>query len=168
MVIWSEWSGLARTRLPYIPPMRNRRAGATAGTVDPRFPLSRRTLVRVCLLAAALWMAWAFVQEGWTASRLSAQALDLRTRNAALEAQNQQYVRDISTVDSGGASEEVARENGYAKPGEHVYVVGAPSPGPAAAPPPPAAHAVVTIHATSAGPLDGLSRWWSGLWPHRG
>ena len=147
--------------------MRNRRAGATAGTVDPRFSLSRRTLVRAGLLVLALWMAWAFVQEGWTASRLSAQAAELRARNAALDAQNQQYMRDISTVESGGASEEVARENGYAKPGEHVYVVGAPTPGAAAPPsPPPAAHPVVTIHATSSGPFDGLGRWWSSLWPH--
>ena len=145
--------------------MRNRRAGATAGTVDPRFPLSRRTLTRAAILVAVLWMAWAFVQEGWTASRLSAQASELRQRNAALDAQNQQYMRDIATVESGGASEEVARENGYAKPGEHVYVVGSPAPvaSPAASAP-PGPHAVVTIHATSAGPFDGLVRWWSSLW----
>lgn len=167
--------------------MRQRRAGATAGTIDPRFPLSRRLLTRVAIALAVLWMAWAFAQEGWTASRLNAQAADLRQRNAALEAQNQQYSRDIATVQSGAASEEVARENGYTKPGEHVYVVGSPAPvgspaagtggvagagsGSGAAPSAGAAAAATVPHAVvrnaSPGPFDGLARWWASLWTKR-
>lgn len=121
-------------------------------------------------------MAWAFADEAWTASRLSNQAADLRHRNAALQSQNEQYQRDIATVESGAAAEEVARQNGYARPGERIYVVGSPPPAPGStgaggvsspAPPasPPARVRVGTV--ASGGPLDGLGRWWSALWTRR-
>jgi len=156
----------SRARLLNNLPMRQRRAAATAGTVDSRFPVSNRVLTRVVVVGAALWMVWAFGQEAWAAHRLEAQASDLRQRNAALAAQNQSYSRDIATVQSGGASEEVARENGYARPGEHVYVVASPTPGAAAGaattvtPPRPA----VNVVNASPGAFDGIVRWWNGLW----
>ena len=139
--------------------MRRTRPGVTAGTIQARLPLSGRTLTRAAIVAAALWMAWAFAQEAWTAHRLSAQVAALHQQNAALASQNQSYARDISTVQSGGASEEVARENGYAKPGEHVYVVASPTPagtGGTVVPRPS-----VQVVNTSAGPFDGVARWWS-------
>lgn len=107
-------------------------------------------------------MAWAFGQEAWTAHRLSAEAADLRHQNTALSAQNRSYERDIATVQSGGASEEVARQNGYARPGEHVYVVASPPAGGTAAPASPPPNNVRVVN-TSVGPFDGLIAWWKGL-----
>jgi cell division protein FtsB len=147
--------------------MRQRKAAATAGTVNSRFPVSSRALTRLVVVSAALWMVWAFGQEAWAAHRLNAQAADLRQANAALAAQNQAYARDIATVQSGAASAEVARQNGYAKPGEHVYVVASPTPGApsvgAAASTAPAHPAVQVVNA-SPGAFDGVVRWWNGLW----
>lgn len=157
--------------------MRQRRPAATAGIVNSRFALSSRALTRVVILGASLWMAWVFAQEAWTAHRLDTQAAELLHRNAALAGQNESYGRDIQTVQSGGASEEVARQNGYAKPGERVYVVASPTPGALAGPgggatagggraagssPTP-----VKVVNTSPGAFDGLVRWWSELWRHR-
>ena len=69
------------------------------------------------------------------------------------------YRRDILAVQTGSAAEEVARQNGYSRPDEHLYLVSAPpAPTPSAAPPPPA-H--VQDKSTSA--LDTLRAWWSGL-----
>ena len=99
---------------------------------------------------AAVWVVWAFAQEAWTAHALNRQVADMRQRNAALERQNDDYRRDISAVRSGAAAEEVARQNGYARPSEKVYVVGNPPP----APPP----ALVRMEKTP-GPLDGLAAW---------
>ena len=100
--------------------MRHRRVETTAGVVDAHPLDARRLLTRVGIAALVLWIVVAFAQEAWTANRLSAQAADLRQRNAALQAQNAEYRRDITTVQSGAAAEEVARSNGYSRPDEHV------------------------------------------------
>lgn len=154
-----------------ITAMRQRRAGATAGTVSPRFQASRRALARGAVVVLVAWLGWAFADEAWTASRLAAQASDLRHRNAVMQAQNDQYQRDIATVESGAAGEEVARENGYAKPGEHIYVVATPAPAAPASPGPGGApstsRAEVTVHGAAPGPFDRLGRWLSSLWTRR-
>ena len=124
--------GTALTSLP----MRHRRVQSTAGVVDGRSLSGRRWLVRAGLLVFVLWVGWAFAQEAWTANQLGAQASDLRQRNAALQSQNADYRRDIATVQSGAAAEEVARSNGYSKPDEKVYVVSQPAGAPAQAAPP--------------------------------
>ena len=69
--------------------------------------------------------------------------------------------RDIVAVQSGSAAEEVARQNGYSRPDEHLYLVSAP---PAPTPVPTAAPARVQDKSTSA--LDALRAWWSHLWSH--
>lgn len=107
--------------------MRHRRVEATAGIVNARALSSRRLLVRGGAVLVAAWIALAFAQEAWTAHRLAAQAADLGRRNAAIAAQNQEYRRDIATVNSGAAAEEVARSNGYSKPDEKVFVVASPA-----------------------------------------
>ncbi len=145
--------------------MRQRRAGATAGTLKSRFPLSKQLLMRAALAMAVVWMASAFAQEAWTAYRLGADATALRQHNAALAAQNQSYARDIASVKSGAAAEEVARQNGYARPGEHVYVVATPPPAAAAAPVAgPAPTSVDTAKVVNSSPslLDVIGRWLAG------
>lgn len=109
----------------------------------------------------ALWICWAFAQEAWTANRLNAQASELRQRNAALQAQNEDYKRDIATVQSGAAAEEVARSNGYSKPDEKVYVVSQPAGmAPAAAP--------VKVHQASPSFGEAVQSWLAGLLHRRG
>jgi len=143
--------------------MRQRRVGATSGTVDRALAPSRRLLLRAGIVVLAGWAVVAFAQEAWTANRLAATASDLRDRNAQLQAQNEDYQRDIMAVKSGSAAEEVARQNGYSRPDEHLYLVSAPPPA-APAPAPRPAH--VQDQSTSA--LDALRAWWNGLWHHGG
>lgn len=138
--------------------MRHRRVEATAGVVDARSILGRRTLVRAGLLLIAAWIVVAFAQEAWTANRLSAQASELRHRNAALASQNADYERDIATVQSGAAAEEVARSNGYSKPDEKVYVVAQPTSAPLPLPAP-----AVPVQQASPSFGDALRGWWGGL-----
>jgi cell division protein FtsB len=142
--------------------MRQRRVGATAGTVDRALAPSRRLLLRAGVVVLVAWAVIAFAQEAWTANRLAAGASALRDQNAQLQEQNDAYRRDILAVQTGSAAEEVARENGYSRPDEHLYLVSAPpAPTPTAAPPPPA-----RVQDKSTGALDALRAWWSGLRGH--
>ena len=141
--------------------MRQRRVGATSGTVDRALAPSRRVLLRAGLAVLAAWGVIAFAQEAWTANRLAADAAALHGRNAVLQSQNDDYLRDILAVRSGGAAEEVARQNGFSRPDEHLYLVSAPPPQ-AAAPPP----ARATVHDQSSSPLDAIRAWWNALWRH--
>ena len=139
--------------------MRQRRVGATSGTVDRALAPSRRLLIRAAVAALVAWAVFAFAQEAWTANRLAAGAAALRDQNAQLRKQNDAYQRDILAVKSGSAAEEVARQNGYSRPDEHLYLVSTPpAPTPMATPTP----ARVQDKSTSA--LDELKAWWSGLW----
>ena len=142
--------------------MRHRRVEATAGVVDARSLIGRRMLTRLAVLLVAIWVAWAVAQEAWTANRLAAQASELRQRNAALQAQNADYRRDIGTVQSGAAAEEVARSSGYSRQDEKVYVVSSP------AAPAPIASPSVAVQQTSPSFGDALRAWWSGLFGRRG
>ncbi|TMF91994.1 MAG: hypothetical protein E6I08_00930 [Chloroflexi bacterium] len=139
--------------------MRQRRVGATSGTVDRALAPSRRMLLRAAVAALAGWAVIAFAQEAWTANRLAAGAAALRDQNTQLQEQNDAYRRDILAVQTGSAAEEVARQNGYSRPDEHLYLVSAPpAPTPSAAPPPPA-----NVQDKSTSALDTLRAWWSGL-----
>ena len=140
--------------------MRQRRVGATSGTVDRALAPSRRVLLRAGLAALAAWAAVAFAQEAWSANRLNADAAALQSRNAVLQSQNSDYRRDIMAVQSGGAAEEVARQNGYSRPDEHLYLVSAPPPQPVVTAPTPRP---ATVQDHSSSPLDALRAWWNGL-----
>ena len=143
--------------------MRQRRVGATSGTVDRALAPSRRVLVRAGVAVLAAWAVFAFAQEAWTANRLNAEAAALHSRNALLQSQNDDYQRDILAVQSGGAAEEVARQNGYSRPDEHLYLVSAPPPQPVATAPAPKP---ATVHDQSSSPLDALRAWWNGITRH--
>jgi cell division protein FtsB len=118
-------------------------------------------LLRTGLVLLAAWAVFAFAQEAWTANRLAADAAALHGRNAALQSQNDDYRRDILAVQSGGAAEEVARQNGFSRADEHLYLVSAPPPRAASPTPVPA-----RVHDQSSSPLDAFRAWWNGLWSH--
>jgi cell division protein FtsB len=116
--------------------MRYAEALTPPGTARPRTLGLRRWFVTILVLAAAAWAVWAYAQEAYIAHRLASQASDLRRQNALLAAQNQGYHRDIQAISNGTADEEEARQNGYSRPYEKVYLVTqppSPSPSPAAA-----------------------------------
>ena len=101
---------------------------------------ARRTIVLVVALAAGGWAGLAYAQEAYLGHRLSQQVSDLRTQNLTLAAQNKGYSRDIAAIKNGSADEEEARQNGYSKPYERVYLVaGTPSPAPPSPKPSPKA-----------------------------
>jgi cell division protein FtsB len=114
--------------------MRTRRALATRGTLNVRGHLSSETVVLAAMALVALWLLWSLAQAVAVDWWLNRQVADLQAQNADLQATNQAYRRDIAAVSSGAAVEEDARLNGYARPGEHLYLVGQP-----ATPPRPAA-----------------------------
>ncbi|MDQ6771596.1 MAG: septum formation initiator family protein [Candidatus Dormibacteraeota bacterium] len=100
----------------------------------------------MALVVIGVWMAVAFLQEVRFTRDLSSQAAGLRRQNAAITGQNGAYRHDIAASASGAAAEEEARQNGYSRPGEKVYIVaGAP-----AASPPPA-----PVKTTPTGPTSG-------------
>lgn len=109
--------------------MRQTIALAPPGAPRPRLLTARRTIFISVALCAVVWAAFGYAQEAYLGHKLGQQVSDLRRQNAALSAQNQGYRRDISAINNGSADEEEARQNGYSKPNERVYLVtGTPSP----------------------------------------
>lgn len=95
----------------------------------------RHLVMFAVFIVVALWVGWAFLQEGILSHKLSQQAADLRHQNAVLAAQNVGYKKDVKAITSGSANEEEARLNGYAKPNEKTFLVTTP---PSPSPTPPA------------------------------
>ncbi len=96
---------------------------------------------------------WSFAQEVYVSHQLSEQASALRRQDAALQAENDGYRRDIAAMASGAAAEEEARLNGYARGDEKLYLVSAPPPEPAPA------RATVKVESAHDNPLESFSRW---------
>jgi cell division protein FtsB len=120
--------------------MRHSKAIVAAGSARTSAHGVRRTLVVAVVLVLATWTAYAFVQEAYIGHKLSQQVVDLHGQNTALAAENNGYRQDVQSMTSGAADEEEARQSGYARAAEHLYlVIAAPSPTPvtpAAAPAP--------------------------------
>jgi cell division protein FtsB len=115
--------------------MRHRKASAIYGIVNQRVRLSRERLVLVALAVAATWLIWSFAQEVLVTRDLARQATQLRQQDAAIQAENRGYQRDIAASSSGAAAEEEARGDGFSKPKEKLYMIGAsPAATPAHAP----------------------------------
>jgi cell division protein FtsB len=111
--------------------MRHRKASAIYGIVNQRLRVSHQTLILAVLAVAATWLVWSFAQEVLLSHGLARQAASLRQQNAALQAENHGYQRDIVASTSGAAAEEEARGDGYSKLKEKLYVVGSsPAPTP--------------------------------------
>jgi cell division protein FtsB len=136
------------------------------------------------------WGVWAFGSELLLNLRLDAQVHSLQRENAQLTVANAQTREQLQAAASPSSLEEVAREQGYARQNEQVYVIVTPaaSPGssPAAAlPRAPAKHMAsgtamssasvrsvkgkpaVQSHSRAggiAGLWDAFLGWWRNLW----
>src|SRR2546430_13407748 len=111
--------------------MRQRRASASYGTVNRRMRLSHETILLAVMALVGLWMLGSLVQAIALNQTLNHQAAELRQQNASLRSTNDSYRRDIAAVSSGAAAEEEARQNGYARSNEKVYIISSPRPTPA-------------------------------------
>jgi len=113
--------------------MRHSKATVAAGSVRSSGRGVRRTIIVAVVAVIALWVAYAFAQEAYIGHKLSQQVADLHQQNSRLAAENKGYRKDVLSTTSGAANEEAARQNGYARPGERVYLITeAPSPSPSA------------------------------------
>jgi cell division protein FtsB len=113
--------------------MRHSKAIVAASSVRTSGHGVRRTIIVAVVAVVALWTAYAFAQEAYVGHKLSQQVADLHRQNALLAAENHGYHKDVQSLTSGAANEEEARQNGYARPGEKLYLITeAPSPTPVA------------------------------------
>ena len=120
--------------------MRHSKATVAAGSVRSSGRAVRRTIIVAVVAVVAVWVAYAFAQEAYIGHKLSQQVADLHQQNSRLAAENKGYRKDVLSTTSGAANEEAARQSGYARPGERVYLITeapSPSPSPPAATPAP-------------------------------
>ena len=108
--------------------------------------------------------------------RLNSQVQALRAENAQLAQSNAQTRTELATAASAAAMEESARQQGYYKPGEQVYVIVQPSPSagasvgaPAAASAGASAKATAATDARTEGTGNGtlwgtIIKWWRSVW----
>ncbi|MDQ6692377.1 MAG: hypothetical protein M3Z13_06375 [Candidatus Dormibacteraeota bacterium] len=106
--------------------MRRITTTSTVGKVNVPTPLSKEFALLAVLLAAVAWVGYAFAQEVFLNHRLNAQAAGLRQQNSIIATQNEGYRRDLMASAAGAAADEDARQHGYARSDERVYVVGRP------------------------------------------
>lgn len=106
--------------------MRYAAALTPPGTPRPRTFGVRKPLFFVLFLVAAAWALYGYAQEAYIGHHLAQQVADLRNQNALITAQNDGYKKDIQGISNGSADEEEARQNGYSKPGEKVFLITAP------------------------------------------
>jgi len=149
--------------------MRRTNTVTRVGKVNMPAPFSKEFALLVVLVAVVVWVAVAFAQEVLFTQQLKAQAAQLQRQNAAIAAANGGYRRDLSASSAGATADEDARQHGYARPDERVYVVGGPAP----AASPAAAKPVTGVSARTKGNVGGanglwqsLGRWIADLW-HR-
>jgi cell division protein FtsB len=119
-----------------------------------RFPITRERVIFFTIVATGIWMAWSLAQEIALTRQLSHDAAQLQQQNAWLRSSNTDYRRDIASVSSGASSEQDARQGGYARPGEKVYLV--------TTPPPSTQQAPAAAPSTPANPLAALWSWLTG------
>lgn len=117
--------------------MRHSKAIAATGTLRTNAFGVRQVIILIAAAVALVWAGAAFAQEAWVSHGLSQEVAAIRQQNAQLAAQNQGYRKDVQTMTSGAADEEEARQNGYARANERLYLV-APPPTPSPAPSPKA------------------------------
>lgn len=140
--------------------MRQRRASASHGTLNRRRTVSPQMLLAGGVAVVCLWLISSLIQELALSRSLSQQAADVSAQNAALSAGNDGYQREIAALSSGAAAEEEARQDGYARSDEKLYIITTPppptpTPAPARAKSPPS-------RPHKGGPLDGIWRFLTG------
>lgn len=146
--------------------MRRINTTAKVGKVNMPAPLSKEFALLVLLVAAALWVAFAFAQEVLFTNQLNAQASDLRRQNALIASANDGYRRDLSASTAGATADEDARAHGYARSDERIYIVGVPAPSSTPAAAKPKSTVKVSVEGQQGGPWESLGRWLANFW-HR-
>ena len=129
-------------------------------------------LIWLVVGAIVLWGVWAFGSELVLNLRLNHEVQSLRDGNAQAAASNEQTRKELAVASAPGAMEEVARKDGFARPGEQVYVIVKPSDSASAVAPGGAASPGATpstVTKRSTGKQDGgiigtIERWWRNLW----
>ncbi len=124
-------------------------------------------LLWVAVGGVMLWGVWAFGSETVLNLRLNQQVASLRAQNEHLAESNEQARRDLKAAESPATMEEAARRQGFARPGEQVYII---KPSPSAAVPAGAGAAVdrgAQSSATQRGGgniLESIARWLGKRW----
>lgn len=144
--------------------MRRTNTSTTVGKVNMPAPFSKEFALLLVLVAAAVWVAVAFAQEVLFTQQLNAQAAALRRQNATIASANDGYRRDLNASTTGATASEDARQHGYARPDEKVYVVGGPAPVATPVVAQPAPKAKNNAGARVNGPWQSLGRWIADFW----
>lgn len=127
-------------------------------------------LIWVVVGAIVCWGVWAFGSELILNLRLNHEVQALRDGNAQLAATNAQTRTEVAAAGSPGALEEAARKEGFAKPGEQVYVIVRPSSsavasvGAALNSAPPKTGKRQTTRRQDGGVIGAIENWWRNLW----
>ena len=143
--------------------MRQRTAYVSEGHLDRHRVGLRPLLIGLAVALIGAWVAVLFSQQIISLHALNARSAALAAQNQQLAAINQGYRQDIADVQSGAAAQEEARQNGYARSDEKLYLITAPSPG--ASPvgtkprPAPTVEPRVSVSASATNPLSGLADW---------
>lgn len=127
-------------------------------------PFSKEFALLLVLVVAAVWVAVAFAQEVLFTQQLNAQAAALRRQNATIASANDGYRRDLTASTTGATASEDARQHGYARPDEKVYVVGGPAPAATPVVAQPAPKTKTDAGARVNGPWQWLGRWIADFW----
>jgi cell division protein FtsB len=127
-------------------------------------------LIWVVVGAIVCWGVWAFGSELILNLRLNHEVQALRDENAQLAATNAQTRTEVAAAGSPGALEEAARKEGYAKPGEQVYVIVRPSSaavvsvGSGSTSAPPSTGRRRAARKQDGGVIGAIENWWRNLW----
>lgn len=124
-------------------------------------------LIWVVVGAIVCWGVWAFGSELVLNLRLNHEVQTLRDENAQLASTNAQTRTQLAAAGSPGALEEAARKEGFAKPGEQVYVIVRPTSSAVGSPVTSAPPKTGTRQATrrqDGGVIGAIENWWRNLW----
>jgi len=127
-------------------------------------------LIWVVVGAIVCWGVWAFGSELILNLRLNHEIQTLRDENAQLAGSNAQTRTELAAAGSPGALEEAARREGFAKPGEQVYVIVRPSvsavfsAGSGETSAAPKAGRRPATRRQDGGVIGAIETWWRNLW----
>jgi cell division protein FtsB len=125
-------------------------------------------LIWIVVGVIVLWGVWAFGSEMMLNLRLNAQVQALRAENSRLADSNAQTRTELETAASAAAMEESARQQGYYRQGEQVYVIVQPTPSATAVVVSSKAGGSKTAGSQASGGGEtvwtAISKWWRQVW----
>jgi cell division protein FtsL len=101
----------------------------------PRSSLLRpQRLAALVLIAAAVWVGFAFAQKMYAAYQLNAEAQSIQRENDRIAQANKGYQQQLDALSRPDGAEEQLRQHSYTRPDENRYVVALPTPTPPPSP----------------------------------